>query len=365
MFKKFTILLLLILPLKALYAQSPLVSVPLVVADSAGVSSTLYFGLDSAATDGLDARLGEQSLPPLPPSGAFDARFLLPSSTDASLRDYRKGNAAFDGVVVYEIQYQPSAGSFVVVSGDMPAGVAARLQDEITGSLIDVSLTGQSKYTVQNATAINRLKLTVSYSLDKTAPAAPQILSPVDDATNEPVNETFVWSKVSNATSYTLQIAKNSSFNALVFSDSSLTDTTVKVTGLTGSATYYWRVKAKNAYGVGVFSPFFDFTTGPTAVKTEAPNVPDKFALNGNYPNPFNPATDISYELPVSSFVSLKVYDILGNMVARLVNETQPAGVYRIRFNAGRLNSGVYFARMEARGGSRSFVQVRKMIYMK
>ncbi len=64
--------------------------------------------------------------------------------------------------------------------------------------------------------------------------------------------------------------------------------------------------------------------------------APSVFSLSQNYPNPFNPSTTISYQLPVNSFVTLKVYDVLGNEVAALVNEQKTAGTYEIEFDANR-----------------------------
>ena len=90
-------------------------------------------------------------------------------------------------------------------------------------------------------------------------------------------------------------------------------------------------------------------------------NVPIVYSLEQNYPNPFNPSTVISYQLPVSGLVNLKVYDVLGNEVITLVNEEKPVGSYDIEFNASHLGSGVYFYRLQAG----SFVQTRKMTLLK
>jgi hypothetical protein len=76
--------------------------------------------------------------------------------------------------------------------------------------------------------------------------------------------------------------------------------------------------------------------------------VPDQFELSQNYPNPFNPTTNIEYSIPEASFVELKVYDVLGNEVAILVNEEQSAGVYRADFSGSDLTSGLYIARISA-----------------
>ena len=90
---------------------------------------------------------------------------------------------------------------------------------------------------------------------------------------------------------------------------------------------------------------------------------PGKYQLEQNYPNPFNPSTSISYQIASNSFVTLKVFDILGNQVAELVNEYQNAGSYSIQFSSNnlQLTSGTYF--YELRAGD--FVSVKKMLMLK
>jgi hypothetical protein len=89
--------------------------------------------------------------------------------------------------------------------------------------------------------------------------------------------------------------------------------------------------------------------------------APKQFALEQNYPNPFNPTTTISYQLPVASQVSLKVYDVLGREVMTLVNGKQEAGVYNLSLNGATLSSGIYFYRLQ----SGNFVQTKKMMLVK
>ena len=88
---------------------------------------------------------------------------------------------------------------------------------------------------------------------------------------------------------------------------------------------------------------------------------PRTFELSQNYPNPFNPSTVISYQLPVGSEVSLKVYDMLGRELQTLVNTRQDAGRYTVLFNATSLASGLYFYRLQAG----TFVETRKMTLVK
>lgn len=89
--------------------------------------------------------------------------------------------------------------------------------------------------------------------------------------------------------------------------------------------------------------------------------VVEGFALHQNYPNPFNPATTISYTLPSGSIVSLKVYDLLGRVVAELVNEVEGPGQHSVRFNARNLSSGIYFFRLEAG----NYTEMKKMTLLK
>ena len=108
----------------------------------------------------------------------------------------------------------------------------------------------------------------------------------------------------------------------------------------------------------------FGSKTGDVVVPVEEElesNIPTEFALEQNYPNPFNPSTNIIYKINNSQFVSLKVYDVIGNEVATLVNEEKPAGVYNIEWNASGLTSGVYFYQLK----TESIVETKKMILMK
>jgi hypothetical protein len=89
--------------------------------------------------------------------------------------------------------------------------------------------------------------------------------------------------------------------------------------------------------------------------------APLVFSLSQNYPNPFNPSTKINYSIPQSSNVVIKVFDILGNEVATLVNEQKPAGSYEIEFNATNFPSGVYCYQLKAG----TFIETKKMLLVK
>ncbi|MBI5019934.1 MAG: T9SS type A sorting domain-containing protein [Ignavibacteriales bacterium] len=97
-----------------------------------------------------------------------------------------------------------------------------------------------------------------------------------------------------------------------------------------------------STFGSGVFR-----YRSPIVNVEENPTTPAKFFLSQNYPNPFNPLTIINYQLPIESWVSLKVYNLLGQEVATLVNEVKKWGSYEVEFNASTLSSGVYYYRLQ------------------
>ena len=88
---------------------------------------------------------------------------------------------------------------------------------------------------------------------------------------------------------------------------------------------------------------------------------PDKFELSQNYPNPFNPSTTIKYSVANAGFVTIKLYNIVGEEVATLVNEEEPAGYYQIKFNASNLASGIYFYTLTAG----NFRETKKLVLLK
>ncbi len=134
---------------------------------------------------------------------------------------------------------------------------------------------------------------------------------------------------------------------------------------ITASITQYSSQQTTTSYDPSAGSTTVNnFTMSPstvTSVETAQPNLPTKFVLQNNYPNPFNPSTIISFEVPFASHVKLDVYNILGQKVAELVNKNLSAGNYQYSFNANNLSSGVYLYRIEANG----FTATKKMILTK
>jgi len=119
---------------------------------------------------------------------------------------------------------------------------------------------------------------------------------------------------------------------------------------------YHYRLKQIDFDGTFEYSNIIEVTVAS----------PNQFLLEQNYPNPFNPTTKIKYEIPGqarndNTQVTLKVFDILGNEVATLVNEEQTSGIYEVEFSGSNLPSGIYFYELNAD----SFIKTMKMILLK
>jgi len=133
---------------------------------------------------------------------------------------------------------------------------------------------------------------------------------------------------------------------------------TLILDSLTSAGLWNYMKKISNLWADPSIKLKYDVTVDVDDPITEHPIT---FALKQNYPNPFNPTTNIKFQIPVSRFVSLKVYDVIGSEIATLINEKKPAGQYEIAFDATNLPSGIYFYRLQAG----SFVETKKMVLIK
>ncbi len=192
------------------------------------------------------------------------------------------------------------------------------------------------------------------------------LISPADSA-GTPRNPVLVWHTSTGAELYDVQVAYDTGFNSIM-TDTTVIDTVLKLPALDANTVYYWHVRASNISEIGRYSATAEFTTGDQILTADGrENTPITFYLFQNYPNPFNPSTTISYELPSQCEVILKVYDILGNEVATLVNKVQEAGYYSVVFNtqqiksSNRLSSGIYIYRLEAG----QYISTKKFLLLK
>ena len=169
------------------------------------------------------------------------------------------------------------------------------------------------------------------------------------------VNLTWSTATETNNNGFEVQRKSGSEFVTIGFVRGKGTTTEIQNYSFTDSklsiGSYSYRLKQVD------FDGSFEYSS-VVNVDLTAPTV---FALEQNYPNPFNPSTLISYSIPQNSFVTLKVYDIIGNEVATLVNQTQSAGKYDVRFDASNLSNGVYMYSIK----TDNFSSTKKMILMK
>lgn len=201
----------------------------------------------------------------------------------------------------------------------------------------------------------------------KGMPNIPAQLTPQNNSTNLSVPILFKWNKPLEYSENPEVIEKY----LLEFTSDTVTlnnqfirvptDTVWSEDNFQPNTNYYWRVSAKSNIGWGAKSSWWQFSTAATGIGKIGSNIPDKFNLFNNYPNPFNPATSIRIDIAKNSFVSLKVYDISGREIKELVNGKIEAGSYLVNFDAGYLPSGVYFYRLK----TDNYIETKKMILIK
>ena len=144
-------------------------------------------------------------------------------------------------------------------------------------------------------------------------------------------------------------------------SETSAVSLTDSLQNLSPNTTYYYRAAGQNSAGTQRGSIVRFITSAPTMVELVTNEVPTEYSLTQNYPNPFNPSTTIEFSLPRSSYVTLKVFSLLGEEVATLAGQNFAAGSYRVDWNAKGVASGVYLYRLLAG----SFVETKKLLLLK
>lgn len=176
------------------------------------------------------------------------------------------------------------------------------------------------------------------------------------------VNYSFRFRRVGTSTDQAFP-SNNNGLDSMISFRSGFLDSLALSLGTTGdSVTCTWKVVAKNGLDSLTSSSFIvrlrRVNVGISQLST---NVPERFSLYNNYPNPFNPATIIKFDIAKSDFVTLKIYNMLGEEVATLVNENLTPGSYSVDFNASNISSGIYFYRMR----TRDFVETKRMVLTK
>jgi photosystem II stability/assembly factor-like uncharacterized protein len=133
----------------------------------------------------------------------------------------------------------------------------------------------------------------------------------------------------------------------------------------TRDLSYIWFLNSSSGWVVGNYHTVYHYGSA-TGVENST-SLPNKFELSRNYPNPFNPSTTINYSLPEAGFVTIKIYDLLGQEITTLVNEERQGGSYSVQFNAKDLPSGIYFYTMQVytTGRAGNFTETKKLLLLK
>jgi len=207
-------------------------------------------------------------------------------------------------------------------------------------------------------------------------------------ACNDPFSNGYNvgWTQTGEWLKYTVNIASSGTYNVLVNVSApntggkiilSLNGTTigsildVPATGGWQNWQYItipnvWLPQGTNSLQVRLFFGNFNlsyikFDLIAVDVENEDTNTPTEFSLNQNYPNPFNPLTNISWQSPTSGWQTVKIYDVLGNEIATLVDEYRNAGYYELEFDASNLPSGIYFYKLN----TGNYTDTKKLILLK
>ncbi len=347
-------------------AETPDVELELTV--TCGTSRVLTFGLDPIATDGKDTSLSEAELPPPPPTGTFDVRFTLqhvnlPPSFQGMAKDYREGNASTIGPRIHRLKWQLATGQTTInFAWNLPAGVTGTLRDLFGGIIVNVAMSGNGNFT-NTEQGLSELQMTITY--DGTLPIQLANFTAVAlDAQRVQLN----WMTVSETNNYGFEVQKSlaadQDFQTLANSFVPGNGTTIEPHAYTftdhhaSPGSWYYRLKQIDLDGTVNYT---DAVQVDVALGVSEDLQPLSFGLRQNYPNPFNPSTTIKYSITGTDRVTLKVYNLTGQLVRTIINEVQKPGLYSIQYDASTLAGGVYFYRLEA-GKS---VETRRFILLK
>jgi hypothetical protein len=190
----------------------------------------------------------------------------------------------------------------------------------------------------------------------------PTLVSPSDTATGVSTSPTLKWTPSPRATLYHLQVSKDSAFTKPLVDDSTITATSKQIDPLEQGTMFFWRVCARASGAAGTYSSVQRFkTAGVSSVERVGDDLPKEYSLAQNFPNPFNPMTVIEFSLPKTGYVSLVVFNSLGQEVQTLMRQQMAPGRFRVQWNAANVASGVYLCQLRAG----EFMQTKKLVLIR
>lgn len=233
-------------------------------------------------------------------------------------------------------------------------------------------MTGQQTYywRVKSGNIAGESDYSAAWSFTTGFPLATSLIYPTNETTDIIEKPEFKWNSVEGAEHYRLQVVRSIlswSEELIILDVDNIMDTVYTDEEVLQLGEFYsWRVMAANEFGYSEPSQIFKFQVNTiSAVESENSELPVEYSLYQNYPNPFNPSTRIMFDLPESGFTTLRVYNLLGQEIAVLVQEQLNAGKYSVTFEAAsfgrQLPSGIYIYRLNS--GNKLFT--RKMMLVK
>jgi uncharacterized lipoprotein YddW (UPF0748 family) len=239
-------------------------------------------------------------------------------------------------------------------------------QKNITDTFkVITGLEGQQQYywRVSSTNAGGTSSFSNVFSFTTGFPTTPILAYPVNNTGNIPVDTILYWNPSQAVLSYDLILARSADFatNTIVVNAQGITDTSISVAGMNINTFHFWKVRANNVFGTSNWSDVWRFkTVNPVGIDDED-LMPSEYVLEQNYPNPFNPTTNFRFTIAEAGLTTLKIYNLLGQEVAVVLNEFMNPGTYGFRFDATGLSSGIYFYRIRVNDFSAS----KKMILLR
>ena len=272
------------------------------------------------------------------------------------------------GIQGYELQYSQTSNFSLVTT--VPSGtVGTNMFYTVTGLTPGATYYWRVRgdYGSGNYTSYSTI---YSFTVDAGASAVvPRIGSPARGVTVETGSPVLSWFnpvQSSSSLSYDVELSRNAEFTeSVVYTD--VNQLQAEASNLE-SGEYFWRVRSKTNEEISGYSESGNFKVkdGITSVAEESEVLPTVYELSQNYPNPFNPETTIKFSLAESQYVSIKIYNMLGQEVRTLMNEQRNQGSYNVLWNGkdnngNQVSSGTYIYRIRAG----EFVSTKKMVLLK